>query len=260
MNQFDFTVTGNIISKKMTYKNSQTFISKNRTYNGLVYLLSGSMEITFNDGKTFTAKEDDIIIQREGDCYKLQAVGGNAEYVVVSYSVDNKQTVLELLGSNRIFSVSQRKKTRSLFEKVALESKSSSFLSKTLSRELVQEILCEIFRETHPQLSSLKHTPLESAKLYIEEFYDKEIKISELSKTHGYSPSRFRTVFKEEFKVSPVQYLTSVRIERAKEMLESGLFTIEEVALSCGFINVYYFSKVFKKETGLTPGKFIKKG
>lgn len=257
MENLDFNVTGYVVANKRSYEKKQVFFSKNRTQNGLTYVLSGELEITFSDGKSFIARENDVILQREGDCYRLEAIGeSGAEYVVISYSTEPKHSVLELLGDKRVFSISQRKKIISAFEKVVFEIKENSFLSQTFSKALVQEILCELFREMHPEYLESERPPIESAKFFIDEFYQKNIKISDVAEIAGYSVSRLRAVFKEQYGVSPIHYLTSVRIERAKEMLESRLFTIEEVASACGFMNVYYFSKVFKSATGVSPGRF----
>ena len=48
----------------------------------------------------------------------------------------------------------------------------------------------------------------------------------------------------------------SVRVERAKKMLESGIFRLDEIAAACGFANVYYFSTVFKAVTGTPPSRY----
>ncbi len=52
------------------------------------------------------------------------------------------------------------------------------------------------------------------------------------------------------------QYLNNTRIARARQLLLTGYYTIEEVAAQTGFCDVYYFSKMFKKHTGTTPGKY----
>lgn len=55
----------------------------------------------------------------------------------------------------------------------------------------------------------------------------------------------------------PVKYLTQLRIEYAKELLITGRYSIGEIAEMCGFENVYYFSTVFKKHTGIPPSKYF---
>ena len=259
MQVLDFSVVEKVTASKKRYKNKQVFIAKNRAHFGFTLVLSGELEIVFTDGKRYLAKEGELILQREGDCYRLEAFGEtDAEYIVVSYSATPKDNLLILLGETRVFSLLRAKKIKDKIERLAIGSKKCGFLGQTLLRALVQEILCDLFNEMHPEYSEIEPNPLESAKYYIDEFYDRQVKITTVAEISGYSVSRFRSIFKKEYGVAPNEYLTMVRIERAKEMLHSKLFTIEEVAISCGFSNVYYFSKVFKAQTGITPGKFNK--
>ena len=67
------------------------------------------------------------------------------------------------------------------------------------------------------------------------------------------SPRRFNDLFKAHFGVTPNRYLVLRRVDFAKELLESRSFSVSETAEICGFCDVYYFSRVFKNETGVPP-------
>lgn len=67
-----------------------------------------------------------------------------------------------------------------------------------------------------------------------------------------------RKKFKEEYGISPVEYLTEKRMEKAVALLETNYFSIKEVAKRCGFENEKYFSTVFKKFYGVSPSKHKK--
>ena len=69
----------------------------------------------------------------------------------------------------------------------------------------------------------------------------------------GMSDTYFRRLFVEEFGMTPVKYITNLRMEHITELLRSNYYTVEEVAEACGFNNVNYFSLFVKKETGLPP-------
>ncbi len=65
-------------------------------------------------------------------------------------------------------------------------------------------------------------------------------------------------VFKQATGKTIFNYLNELRIIKAKQFLENGLHSISDVAEMTGFNDVYYFSKVFKKYAGTTPGKYSK--
>lgn len=70
------------------------------------------------------------------------------------------------------------------------------------------------------------------------------------------SRRHFDQLFKENFKITPNRYVTQRKVEMAKSLLTSVNLNLEEIASLCGFSDVYYFSKVFKGETGLTPSSY----
>lgn len=75
----------------------------------------------------------------------------------------------------------------------------------------------------------------------------------------GYSPDHLRRRFKKEIGVTPAAYLTQLRVEHAKRLLaldDRGGYTIKQIGLMSGFHDPYYFSRVFKKVTGVSPNEY----
>ena len=91
---------------------------------------------------------------------------------------------------------------------------------------------------------------------YVDDYYGSKITIDTLSKIAKLSTSHFRKKFKEIYGIAPLDYVNCLRVEKAKDLLRSELYTQSEIAALCGFENVCYFNKVFKKYTGTTPGKY----
>lgn len=69
----------------------------------------------------------------------------------------------------------------------------------------------------------------------------------------------FRRLFKKAFGCSPKQYILSLRISKAKELLSDGLCTVGDAAELCGFASPYHFSRSFKQITGKTPSEYRSK-
>lgn len=86
---------------------------------------------------------------------------------------------------------------------------------------------------------------------------DSELEIKYETERLGVSFDYMRHCFKEETGLTPLEYLTKIRIEQAKRHFRRNKFySVGEVASLCGFSDNYYFSRVFKKQTGVSPQKY----
>ena len=72
----------------------------------------------------------------------------------------------------------------------------------------------------------------------------------------GVSTSHLNAVFKSYTAMTPYQYFISIKIRKAKELLEAGALPIKEVAFRLGFNDQYYFSRLFRKKTGVAPSRW----
>ena len=89
--------------------------------------------------------------------------------------------------------------------------------------------------------------------------YAKNISIELLSRIVGVDRTYFYRLFKESTKISPKEYLSNLRIEKAKMLLCNSNMNIKEIALSVGFSNYLSFERVFKEKSGVNPTIYRKK-
>lgn len=101
-----------------------------------------------------------------------------------------------------------------------------------------------------------KMRPINQAKRYIKEHYAEGISLEEVSSQVGFSSSYFSTLFRKETGKNFLEYLMDVRIEEAKVLLRESRMTIEMVAKSVGVNDYKRFSKMFKKNTGISPKEY----
>lgn len=97
---------------------------------------------------------------------------------------------------------------------------------------------------------------VEKGRQYIEEHWMEETRLSEVAKMCLMSESGFRKRFHEYVGCSPAQYRLNLRIEQAKRLLPSESATVSDVAIAVGIEDVNYFSRLFRKKTGLTPSQY----
>lgn len=106
-----------------------------------------------------------------------------------------------------------------------------------------------------PSKNKKKLTP---ALDYIASNYKDKIKNDELAAICSLSTAHFRNLFKEVMGTSPIAYVHTVRINKAKEMLRSDFKNISDIAFSLGYSSIYEFSKTFKNHIGVSPSQYIK--
>ena len=95
------------------------------------------------------------------------------------------------------------------------------------------------------------------ARLYIaEHFTDSNLMLQDVARAVGMSESRLSTVFAQESGKTFTEYLTGLRLARAKELLAKTDKRGSQIALEAGYNDAHYFSYIFKKNTGMTPGEY----
>ena len=93
----------------------------------------------------------------------------------------------------------------------------------------------------------------------IEQHYSEPLSLQALANTVHMNSHYFCRFFKELTDQTPIEYLNSYRVEAACEQLYVSQKSILEIALDCGFNDVSYFIKVFKKYKNLTPSEYRRK-
>lgn len=96
----------------------------------------------------------------------------------------------------------------------------------------------------------------------MEQHFTEEIAVSELAELSGYSERQFLRLFHAIFRSTPNNYLTNLRIRRAKLLLVQTSLSVTDIAAQCGYADRNYFARLFKKHTDMTPTEFrtIEKG
>ena len=117
-------------------------------------------------------------------------------------------------------------------------------------------ILLSRFYEADRPISENSFLRLADAAAYIENNFQEHIDMNTLAQISGYSERQLIRNFKETYSATPSEYIANLRIKKAKHLLGSEDLSIGEIAWSCGFDDQNYFSRFFKKTTGMTPSAY----
>jgi AraC family transcriptional regulator, transcriptional activator for feuABC-ybbA operon len=185
--------------------------------------------IRFTHAGAFENKEQWHFKNPEEISFPLQGV----------YTIKNSPGVIFLL--EEIISLSKRRGAAIAFKK----------------KVLFQELLLTFIQDFHSQTISRDNKQvIEETIDYLSHHYHRAITLTDLAKMAGLSNSHYSRLFKKYIGYSPVEYLTHLRIDRAKELLAHSDIRIKEVSQSVGYEDELYFSRIFKKIVGVSPTQF----
>lgn len=92
---------------------------------------------------------------------------------------------------------------------------------------------------------------------YLEENYEKDLSLKKIADQFHLNASYISQLIRSETGLTYTQYLTELRINKAKELLRTSSLSLAEISEAVGFNDYFYFIKKFKKEVGVTPGKYV---
>lgn len=159
-----------------------------------------------------------------------------------------RNPIVIFLTSHAVFSYAQQ----------AVSLGVQDYLLKPVEPEDMNQALEKAIRKLNEGVQSAEKN-VEKVKTYIETHFKEELTRESLASEVFMNPDYLSKLFKKNTGSSLMDYVTKVRIERAKELLERTVLTISEIAIETGYSNTAYFTKMFKKYTnGVTPREYRK--
>jgi len=132
-------------------------------------------------------------------------------------------------------------------------------LIKTYLLQILIYLLRKIENKKDSNSSELwKKSVVKEVRQYIERYHNRVLRLSEIAQEVSISANYLNSIFKSETGHTVMQYIEDYKIDKAKHYLGEANTSIQSVASSLGYYDQYHFSKIFKKETGLTPTQYRK--
>lgn len=210
-------------------------------------------ETVYNsNGKLYVSDINNMVILPKGCSYEWNCTK-SGHYSIIEFECET------LHNEIFYFSVKNSEEILKQFNELEYKRTLKKFMYEIESIRDVYSIILKLTQSTQKKyLPTSKQQKISPAVDYIAKNYNKHIKNDELATLTGLSTVYFRKLFTEVFGISPIAYVHELRIKKAKEMLKSDYGSITDVALSLGYLNIYDFSRDFKKHTGFSPSKYWK--
>ncbi|HEY4391489.1 MAG TPA: AraC family transcriptional regulator [Paenibacillus sp.] len=111
-------------------------------------------------------------------------------------------------------------------------------------------------RQIREEREQSTHNMLEKAVAYIHSKFQEDLSLEDAAEHVHLNPYYFSKLFKQQTGETFIDYVTRLRIDKAKEMIKDSGLSLKEVCYSVGYKDPNYFSRVFKKVTGVTPSEY----
>ena len=243
-------VITDVISVSTLYNNGN--ISKhrdNRPAWAIIVKYEGET-VYLSKGKKHVSNINNITILPKGCSYTWECIKAG-HYSVIEFECQS--TSDEIMT----FHVSNGEKIVKAIKCLELEkAQKKDFIRLECIKETYAILLSLLQAEPHKYFPSAKQQKITPALDYIAQNYGQRFQNDDLAHICGLSTVYFRKLFKEVMGQSPIEYIQSLKIEKAKEILKSDYGSMSDIATELGYQNIYDFSRTFKKAVGISPKKF----
>jgi len=225
------------------------------------YITEGAGIIETHDG-AYTIGEGSVMLIRPGmwHRYRPERNTGWTEHYV-GFAGDNANRMVRSAGElneSPLLHIGYHEEILQDFQQISNHAQTERPGYHQLCSGLVVHILGQIIslkKSENFRFSNVEKA-IQKACLLIRDNPARNLVVEELAAELGINYSLFRKAFKKYTGLSPMQYHTSLRLKQAIYLLTNTDLSIKEISFNLGFCSVFYFSKLFKEKTGLTPGSF----
>ncbi len=227
----------------------------------LFYVVDGKGEFNIQ-GQRFPVKANDfVIINPQVEHTELSSPDEPLEYIVLGInglSFSNLTPVSEGGHPFSFFNLRDEQKDILRYLNAMVQEATSQQMSYELvCHNLLEILLIKILRHQHFDLEVGKQSKatkdISFIKHYLETYYHESIQLEDLASMTHLSRFYISHSFKKEIGMSPMEYLIDIRIKESKILLRTTNYSISQVADIVGFTTPTYFSKQFRKSTGISP-------
>ncbi|AKN30980.1 AraC family transcriptional regulator [Clostridium carboxidivorans P7] len=242
----------------------QKFPNHFHEYYVIGFIESGRRQL-FCKNKEYVIERGDLLLFNPGDNHTCQQIdGGTLDYRCMNIKTEvMKKVVFEITGKdyvpyfkeNAVFNSDIVPSLQELYLMIMNEERDFKkeeiflFIIEQLITEYADAVTVDTLREANTEIKTICD--------FLEENYMESITLNKLSELTGLNKYYLLRSFTKQKGITPYGYLESIRISKAKKLLEQGIAPID-VALQTGFTDQSHFTNFFKKFIGLTPKQYMK--
>lgn len=251
LDDLGFSDVNVIIAGKHTCPPSHSFGPYVRDYFLIHYILEGKGSFKNCHGEYRLCKNDGFLIYPDEVTYYEADSKEPWEYVWIGFRGNKSIELLENIGLTQKNPIFHSYSCFEVFKEI--EKCNNIECDKQLH---ILSLLYRFFSMMTRKQNDSPKTYASKAVSYISSNISDKLRVADISALLGIDRKYFCQVFKDEYKISPQQYILNKRIEMAKSLLSDTNLSIKEISMSVGYSDQLSFSKIFKKHTGYSPYEY----
>ena len=242
----------------------------------IIYVKSGFLTVSIS-GENYIGKPGDAFVVSPGNLHFMGSQTGNVDYFTflfplkyISFRTDDilDDKLLEPLNSGHLIISPEiedtvKEQCEQLVEiyGVKKEESQSKITAQIKTKIILLQFILELWKKGFivENDTSSKNTVEKEMVSYIQQNFTGKILLKEFGEQFHLSEKYISRYFKEHFHITISQYVTYLRLEHAKQLLQDTDIPVTEVAMQSGYQNVSYFIRSFKKTYGMSPLKYRNK-
>lgn len=242
-------------------KGNYIFPGESHDYYEMIYIDHGELETNI-EGRRYTLRKYDLMIYYPGQFHSMHTQQDQTcSYLTVSFNMENT-----IDGSlvNRIFHT--HKDVYQALSKFMKAIQTKDYLNHELAMLYLKEVLILLYQfdikeeETvvNPMQEHYENTLLNEILVYIHNNVYSSFTVEDLCNKFSISRSSLQSLFKSNINTTPKQYISNIKLNQAKVLIQEHKRTISEISDILGFTSIHYFSRKFKMQYGMSPTDYSK--
>ena len=227
--------------------------NEKRRHHGFVYTFTGTETYNFKNC-SIKAQPNTLVYLPKGRQYKITFEGEVSTVITLDFEIHEDTDIAPF-----VLSLESNNPVQTLFLKAENEWQSKKTACRAACLSLLYKVISTGARIEERFIHPGKYEKIRESVEYLHNHYtEQDFRIESLSEMCGINSAYYARLFSDKFSQSPKEYVTELKMQKARELLSGEKYSISEIGSELGYSDVYHFSKSFKKATGISPTEWRK--